>query len=191
LASAFVFGCGERQPQNQELRKLSHEETLEWINKNRAWQRAKKTKPMWARPVLQEELGREFQTADQAVERAQEGYWLCVGVAGEPWFQKPARIEAKFAHLRDETKRFAFDSEPKSYGVYQPKENLANWVAQVKGPGIAGFYIRPNYDVDHPLYAPAGGYVVKDGVLDPYRDGANDVWLVQEGIFNSTYEFVP
>jgi hypothetical protein len=32
---------------------------------------------------------------------------------------------------------------------------------------------------------------VKDDVADPYRDKANDVWLVQEGIFESTYELLP
>jgi hypothetical protein len=192
LVVALAFGCGKPEaPSTGETRKLTHEQTLEWIHKNRAWQRAKKTKPMWARSLDKEELGKEFQTADHAVERAREGYWLCVGIAGEPWFQKPARIEAKFNHQGDEMKQFAFDSRPRGYGVYKPKENLTNWVAQVKGDGIAGFFIKPNYDMDHPLYSPAGGYVVKDDVPDPYRDNANDVWLVQEGIFKSTYELVP
>jgi hypothetical protein len=185
-------GCGRREtPKPEEPRKLTHEQTLEWINKNRAWQRAHKTKPMWARPLDQEELGKEFQTADLAVERAREGFWLCVGVAGEPWFQKPERIEAKFTRQADETKQFTFDSRTRTYGVYNPKESLKNWVAQVRGPGIAGFFIKPNYDMEHPLYSPAGGYVVKDDVADPYRDKANDVWLVQEGIFESTYELLP
>ncbi len=61
----------------------------------------------------------------------------------------------------------------------------------MEGPGIAGFYIRPNYDMAHPLYSPAGGYVVKDHGPDPYRADVTDVWLVQEVLFNSTYELVP
>jgi hypothetical protein len=64
-------------------------------------------------------------------------------------------------------------------------------VAQVKGPGIAGFFIKPNYDPEHPLYSPAGGYVVTDDVPDPYQAKLRDVWLVQEAIFNSTYELIP
>jgi len=34
--------------------------------------------------------------ADHATENAQEGHWLCVGVAEEPWFQKPEKVEAKY-----------------------------------------------------------------------------------------------
>jgi hypothetical protein len=48
-------------------RKLSHEETLRWIVEHQAWQRARKTKPTWARIVAREEVGKEFQTADHTV----------------------------------------------------------------------------------------------------------------------------
>jgi hypothetical protein len=194
VACAIVFGsgCPARQPATTaEPTKLTHEQTLEWIQTNRAWRQAKKTKPLWARPVGEEEIGKEFQTADHAVERAKEGYWLCVGVAGEPWFQKPEKIEVKYNRAGDETKQFTFDSKALTYHIYKPKENVRNWVAQVKGPGIAGFFIKPNYDMDHPLYSPAGGYVVTDDVADPYQTKLSDVWLVQEAIFNSTYELIP
>jgi hypothetical protein len=194
VACAIVFGSGcpnRESTMTAEPTKLTHEQTLQWIQKNRAWRHARKTKPLWARPVDPEELGKEFQTADHAVERAKEGYWLCVGVAGEPWFQKLEKIEAKYNRGEDETKQFTFDSKPRTYHVYRPKENIRNWVAQVKGPGIAGFYIKPNFDMDHPLYSPAGGYVVTDDVADPYQSKLTDVWLVQEAIFNSSYELIP
>jgi len=185
------WGCANRDGGSANgMRKLSHEQTLEWIGQNRSWQRAKKTKPMWVRPVEKEEIGKEFQTADHAIERAAEGYWLCVGLAGEPWLQLPKRIEARYDRGSAERKQFAFDTQPRNYHVYKPKGDIRNWVAQVKGPGIEGFFIKPNYDVDHPLYSPAGGYVVKDDVPDPYKDQANDVWLVQEAIFNNTYELI-
>ena len=64
-------------------------------------------------------------------------------------------------------------------------------MAQVKGPGIEGFFIKPGYDPERPLYSPAGGYVVKDHVADPYRDNPKDVWLVQQPLFESTYSLVP
>jgi hypothetical protein len=67
---------------------------------------------------------------------------------------------------------------------------VRNWVAQVDGPDIAGFSIRPIYDPQNPLYSPAGGYVVKDDVKDAYHDNPQDVWLVQEGLFKSTYEIM-
>ena len=56
-----------------------------------------------------------------------------------------------------------------------------------QGTGIAGFSIRPGYDPERPLYAPSGGYVVKDDVANPYRDKPKDVWLVQQSLFESTY----
>ncbi len=61
----------------------------------------------------------------------------------------------------------------------------------MNGPGIAGFFIRPNYDPAHPLYSSAGGYVIRDDVKDPYREKLDDVWLVQQGLFESTYAIIP
>jgi len=192
LALVYGLGCGSsEQPKSEDPKTFTHEQTLDWIHKNKAWRRAKKTKPLWARAVEKDEMGKEFQTADRVTERAKEGYWLCVGLAGEPWFQKPERVEARYVRDGDEEKKFSFDSLPRKYQVFKPKEGMYNWVAQVQGPGITGFYIRATYDKEHPLYAPAGGYVVKDDVADPYRDNLDDVWLVQEAIFKSTYDLIP
>jgi hypothetical protein len=173
-----------------EARALSHEETLRWIADNKAWRLARKTRPIWARPVEAEEIDKEFLTADRAKEKARVGSWLCVGVAGEPWFQSLEKIEAKYESDGLEAKTFKFDSKPRTYRNYKPKGTVLNWVAQVKGPGIAGFEVRPRYDPDRPLYSPAGGYVITDDVADPYRDKPKDVWLVQQSLFESTYELV-
>jgi len=172
-------------------KKLSHEETLRWVTGQKAWRRARKTKPIWARAVGAEEVGRVFQTADHAVEKARAGYWLCVGVAGEPWFQTLEKIEGKYEPAGEEVKTFGFDATLNKYRIFKPKATTRNWVAQVQGPGIAGFFIRPNYDPAHPLYSPAGGYVVRDDVKDPYQVKPDDVWLVQKGLFESTYEIIP
>jgi len=172
-------------------RKLSHEETLRWIAEQKAWRLASKTRPIWARPVAPEEVGREFQTADHVKEVARECFWLCVGVAGEPWFQSREKIEAKYEADREESKKFGFDAESRYYRKFKPKQSVRNWAAQVKGPGIEGFFIRPSYDPERPLYSPSGGYVVKDEIKDPYRDKPGDVWLVQQSLFESTYELSP
>jgi hypothetical protein len=144
-------------------------------------------------------VGKEFQTADHVVQRAQKGYWLCVGVVGEPWFQKKERIDAKYDPGASEVRQFAFDGTPRTYLVCTPKGDVCNWVAQVQGTWqgkpIEGFSIRPNYDMDHPLFTPAGhhagNYVVKDDVPDPYADDPEDIWLIQEALFKSTYELLP
>lgn len=169
-------------------RRLTHDETLRWIAERRAWKVARKTKPIWARPVSAEEVGKEFHTADHAVERATADHWLCVGVAGEPWFQKREKIESKYERSGSAQRKFSFDTTTHAYEQFTPRAGSRNWAAQVDDPRIEGFYIQPNYPTDAPLYSPRGGYVVKDHVDDPYSGDPNDVWLVQQGLFESTYE---
>ncbi len=174
-----------------EAKELTHEEALRWVADHRAWRRARKTKPISARVLDADEVGKEFQTADHAIEKGRPGFWLCAGVAGEPWFQALEKIESKYELAGEELKTFAFDPKPRTYRIFKPRSSTRNWAAQVDGPAIAGFFIRPNYDPAHPLYAPRGGYVVRDDVDDPYQATPNDVWLVQQGLFESTYELIP
>ena len=42
-----------------------------------------------------------------------------------------------------------------------------------------------------PLYPPRGGYVVTDWADDPHRIHPKVVWLVQQELFESTYELAP
>lgn len=168
--------------------RLSHEETIAWIRDHRAWRRARKTEPIWARELDEAEVGKEFATADHAVEVGRKGYWLCVGVAGEPWFQKPANVEAKYKLAGEEGRHFSFDDAPRTYRRFEPKHDARNWAAQINDSHIEGFFIRPNYDLEHPLYSPRGGYVVTADVDDPYAISLDDVWLVQQPLFEKTYE---
>jgi hypothetical protein len=170
--------------------RLTHEQTLEWIDKNRAWRRAKKTQLIWVREVEQEERDKDYLTAEGTVQRPQEGYWLCVGVVGEPWFQRKERIYGKYEQSCNETKQFAFDARPFDYLVFKPKGDVRNWAAQVSGPGLIEFSLKPNYDPSQVLLCAAGGYVVTDDVPDPYQGILNDVWIVQRAIFESSYELL-
>jgi glucosylceramidase len=192
LAAAWLglAAADDRPPAGNPGRTLSHEETLDWIARNRAWRPAHKTRPIWARAVDASEVGQEFQTADRAKEKARADAWLCVGVAGEPWFQARDKIETKYAADGEETRKFGFDAQPRVYRKFTPKPSAQSWAAQIQAPGIAGFEIRPHYDPSRPLYAPAGGYVVKNFVADPYRNDLGDVWLVQQSLFESTYELI-
>ena len=47
---------------------------------------------------------------------------------------------------------FPSTRRPHVYQVFKPKGDVRNWAAQVSGPEIEGFSIRPNYDMEHPLY---------------------------------------
>jgi hypothetical protein len=199
LAAAINLSCTDRaltspppMPHYEAsmARRLTHAETLRWIVDHRAWRVARKTKPIWARPVAPGELGKEFQTADHAVERATADHSLCVGVAGEPWFQQPDKVEAKYERAGSERRQFSFDDTARDYERFTPREGSRNWAAQIDDAGIEGFYVQPNYPTDGPLYSPRGGYVVKDYVDDPYDGNPDDVWLVQQGLFESTYDIV-
>ncbi len=174
-----------------EPRKLDHDQTLRWIDEHKAWKLARKTRPIWVREVAPGEVGKEFQTADHVKEVAREGAWLCVGVAGEPWFQSREKVEAKYEPDGEEEKAFDFDAKPNAYRKYKPKGLIRNWVARVEGLGIEGFFIKPGYDPTRPLYSPAGGYVVKEDAENPYGVQPKDVWLVQKALFESTYEIIP
>jgi hypothetical protein len=202
-ATSSLIGCGPERgvgadpparptvPRLQPDRKLSHDETLAWIARHRAWRPARKTGRIHARPVAPEEEGKPFQTADHAVETARAGAWLCVGVAGEPWFQAPERVEARYEPTGEEVRAFEFDDRPRTYRIYTPRAEIRNWVARVDAADIEGFFIRRGDDPEHPLYSPAGGYVVRDDTPDPYRDPPDDVWLVQRELFENTYEMLP
>ena len=172
-------------------RELTHEETLAWIAERRAWRRARKTEPIWARAVTVDEIGKEIQTADRAIEKAREGAWICVGVANEPWFQSLEKIAAKYDRGTTAMKDFVFDDKPREYHQFQPKPNVVNWAARIDAPELAGFSVRPGYDPSTPLHSPSGGYVIKGDVDDPYLDQPDNVWLVQEALFLLTYEFLP
>lgn len=183
LAAMAAGGCSSAP------RRLTHEETLAWAEQNKAWVVARKTRPICVRELDADEVGKEFETADHTAETARAGFWLCVGVAGEPWFQSPERVTAKYEPAGEEERKFAFDAKPRKYRIYKPRGEARVWAACVRGPGIEGFYIHPGYDPSTSLYAPAGGYVVRDYVADP-NSPAQDVWLVQQALFESTYEVI-
>ena len=50
VAAVLLCGCSNRSSSNEETAmRLSHEQTLEWIQQHRAWRLAKKVKPVWVR----------------------------------------------------------------------------------------------------------------------------------------------
>jgi hypothetical protein len=170
---------------------LTHDEVLRWVREQRAWRLARKTRPIWVRPVRPDEVGREFRTADHATQVARDGFWLCAGAGGEPWFQTPDAVAAKYEAGAEELRQYPFDPSPRAYTVHRPRGDALNWAARIDGPGVEGFFVVTGYDREHPLYSPAGGYVVRNHVADPYADDPADLWLVQQSLFEQTYEFVP
>ena len=112
-------------------RRLGHDETLRWVRDHHAWRLASKTRAIWARPVDPAEVGHTFTTADYAEEAARPGYWLSVGVCGEPWFQSAEAIESKYERRGTEQRRFAFDGPARTYVELVPRTESRNWAACV------------------------------------------------------------
>ena len=180
-------------------RKLSHDESLKWIEEHKAWKLAKKTRPIWARPVEPDEDGKEFQTADHVKQVARKDSWLCVGSAGEPWFQALDKIEGKYEPSGEEVKSFRFDTGARTYKTLQAEggcEELGGPGERTRHrgilhqaglrPGVAPLLARRRVRGQGPCRRPLSGQ--SQGCLA--RAAAKDVWLVQQPLFESTYSIV-
>ena len=181
-------------PPNQvksEGQKLSHEQTLSWIAEHKAWRLAQK--PGRSGP---DRLPRtRWAASSRPLTTSRKWPARAPGCALESPASHGSRLARRSTRSTSRPKRStahsASTNEPLSYRVFKPRGDVRNWVAQVKGPDMAGFFVRPGYDPERPLYSPSGGYVIKDEVKDPYHDKPSDVWLVQQSLFESTYELVP
>ena len=51
LGLTRIAAQGLQEGKQVQGKKLSHDETLNWITEHKAWRRARKTKPIWAREL--------------------------------------------------------------------------------------------------------------------------------------------
>ncbi|MFL5330277.1 MAG: patatin-like phospholipase family protein [Gemmataceae bacterium] len=176
-------------------RHLNHDQTLAWVQANVLWRKAKKTGRIYVRELSAEEKGRETLTFDGVWQRPAEGDVLCVGLAGEPWFQPRQRVEARYVEGDTVEMHFpAVESCSHSYRIFRPRADALCWAAQVNPPEIKSFSLRLRRSPTDPLTSSVGGYVVTECAADsdarPDLIGETDVWLVQQKVFEMSYEFV-
>ena len=93
VAGVLVCGCSKRSSSNGETpMRLSHEQTLDWIQQHRAWRLAKKVKPIWARALRADEIGRPFQ----------DGVWMLpmspMAVFAAMMSSRPKKMDATAAN---------------------------------------------------------------------------------------------
>lgn len=142
---------------------------LDEVNAAGLWFSACKTKPLWAKKLKD---ARSVETLEGTMS-ANIGDYLCRGAAGDIWPQKAETLHKKYAttgeHDRDGWEKF---------------------IPRLEGAGVQAARI------DHPFTVKAnwgdlkgqpGDYLVKrDADKDvTYPD---DVWIVQQTIFESSYE---
>jgi predicted acylesterase/phospholipase RssA len=168
---------------------LRHDQTMKWIGKKRGWRRARRTGRVYVRELAPDEKKQAFPSADGIPQRGDDGEVLCVGAAGEAWFEPLVAIQGRYDMKGSEQRRFAFDSQEYPYTVCEPKAEALCWAAQLQEEGITSFSVRPRAYPPGPVLCAAGDYVVWNGAGDPYREPASQLRLVAQAIFASSYQF--
>lgn len=170
LALAIAGGCGESRQADQPMPQ-TNDALLDEVEAAQLWFHAKKTRPIWVRRLEQEET---IETLE-GTEQVPAGTYLCRGEAGDLWPQTEERLTAKYI-MRDE-------ADAEGWRRCEPKPDAAGvMAAQVPH----AFQVEAQWGL---LNGKAGDFVVKN-----YEDRDNahpsDVWIVDQKLFQATYERV-
>ena len=144
---------------------------LDEVNSSNSWFHAKKTNSLWARR-LQEDTTVETLEGREA---ARSGEYLCRGEAGDIWPQRAENLETKY------TATEMVDAE--------------GWRKYVPRPDAEGVLAA---EVDHAFTIESSWGILRgkphDYVVKHYRDQGvpypEDVWIVDRGRFQATYQRV-
>lgn len=176
VLAALLVGCvhSSRTPSpgpRTEADASSNRTLLQRLNTAHAWLRAKKTKPIWVKRLEHEQT---VKTLEGPVP-AHAGDYLCRGEIGEVWPQKGKDLEARY------TPTEAVDAD--GWRRYEPRPDSEGVLAaQVAYP----FEVQAKWGK---LTGKAGDYVLKN-----FRDRAvaypEDVWIVDQRLFQATYEIL-
>lgn len=160
-----------RSPEYPDMNSHPNQQILDEAGKVGAWFHAKKTRPIWARQLEQDQTVMTL----EGEETVPAGSILCRGEAGDLWPQTPEQLAKRYKPT-DEVDVDGWRKHlphPDALGVMaaqvdRPFEVNASWG---KLTGKSGDYLVKNYqDRDVP---------------DP-----DDVWIVDQTLFHATYERV-
>lgn len=155
----------------EQLNPSSNERLLKEVNAAGWWFHAKKTRPIWVRRLEKEETVQTLEGAEQVP----AGTYLCRGEAGDVWPQSEERLTAKY-DMTDEIGE-------QGWRLCDPKTDAAGvMAAQLPHP----FQVQAKWGL---LAGKVGDYVVKN-YEDRDNDNPADVWIVDETLFEATYERV-
>ena len=174
IATVFFLlgatGCGTSQKGDKPMPK-SNEAIFQEVNGAGLWFHAKKTRPIWVRLLEHEETVKTLEGEEQVP----AGNYLCRGEAGDIWPQNKDRLTAKYT-LTDEV-------DEQGWRKCDPKPDAAGvMAAQVSH----AFQVQAKWGL---LSGKPGDFIVKN-YEDRDNDNPEDVWIVDQGLFEATYERV-
>lgn len=128
--------AGKTKEPASDARKLSHDETLKWVSEHRAWRRARKTKPIWARAVLAAEIGMEFQTADHVAGRPGPATGCASASPGNRGFRTWIRSRASTSRQARRRRRSDSMLSPGDTVSSSPRPRPATGSRRSRGQGL-------------------------------------------------------
>jgi hypothetical protein len=174
FATAFVVqsGCEKPAVTNTGMSKVMlNQQILDEANAAAKWFHAKKNRPIWAKRL---ELAQTVKTLE-GEEQVEAGHYLCRGEAGDIWPQTE----------KDLTRRYQVTNEIDADGwrKYRPNPDAE---------GVMATQIDHSFSVHASwgtLSGKSGDYLLKNW---HDRDIAypQDVWIVDQTLFQQTYEVV-
>ena len=134
-----------------------------------SWFHAKKVKPLWAKEVTE---NGQIETLE-GNEDFSIGDFICKGEAGDVWPQSAKSLIEKY--------QAEGEVNADGWRKYVPKKDAAGVMAiQIDH----AFHVKTSWG---DLQGKAGDYLLKN-YSDRETEYPEDVWLVDQTIFNSTYE---
>jgi hypothetical protein len=154
-----------------DLRRLSNQPLLDEVAAAGLWFHARKTRPIWVRKL---ESPQRIKTLE-GEEEVPAGTFLCRGEAGDFWPQTPERLESKY-EATDEAS----------------DDGWRKYVPRPDNEGVLAAQIGHSFQVEAAwgtLTGKPGDYVVKN-YSDQDVASPADVWIVDQGLFQATYQSV-
>jgi hypothetical protein len=154
------------------LSKSNNKLLLQSINAGNSWRHYKKTKPVWAKKL---DVDETVDTLEGPV-TYRAGDYLCKGPSGDIWGQQKATLFKKYDPAPENK------SDQEGWQKFLPKPDAA---------GVMAASVDRDFSVRHPVWGTfkghAGDYLVKS-YEDKDKPYPEDIWIVKNDIFESTYE---
>jgi hypothetical protein len=168
LFCAAAVGCGAAKQLENNV-PTPNRALLQEVNAGKLWFHARKTRPIWVRRLEHPETVKTLEGEEQVP----AGNYLCRGEAGDLWPQKEERLTAKY-ELTDQV-------DDEGWQKCLPKPDAAGvMAAQVPH----AFQVQAKWGM---LSGKPGDFIVKN-YEDRGADNPEDVWIVDQGLFQATYE---
>ena len=154
------WATSDRMPANREI--------LDEVNRAGSWFRAKKSRPIWVRRVLEDQT---LETLE-GVERVRQGDYVCRGENGDVWPQSAAELERKY--------RATATVDADGWQMYEPHPDNQGVLAAQIDHSFTVVSLWGN------LHGKQGDFIVKN-YHEKDTDYPEDVWIVDQDLFRSTY----